>query len=72
MKNPVPTDGATTDKPNEPATADVATTVATPVVDERHPAHRHLDELEAKLNTLGSYAFGVLKPMIDEVRNSLP
>lgn len=36
-----------------------------------HPAVKHLNEADEKLNTLGSYAVSVIKPLLDAVRETL-
>jgi hypothetical protein len=64
------------DGSNPKNTEQEADTVAVPQVSggdvpSQHPANGVLDEIEAKLNTMGSYAYNELKHMLDRVRGML-
>lgn len=64
-------------EPLPEAPAYVVETLADPIpepvadVAEIHPAHRVLDEMEAKLNALGSFAVAELQGFIASIRSLL-
>jgi hypothetical protein len=47
----------------------VAETGATDAED--HPAHNIIDELDDAANALGSYAYSIIRPLLDKIRNVL-
>ena len=61
--DPLPANTTTIDASN------LTATTADSLAEELHPVHRVLNELETRLNSLGSFAISKLQGYINDIRN---
>ena len=62
-------DGSTVEHTQEQAVAAAGQATAAEAAAGRHPAHSKIDEIEAALNTMGSYVVSQTAQLISELRS---